>query len=526
MPRRASIRWSPPVGLSAEEEKICKRCKRVGRMYAFLRRHRHELFDEGFQAELTVMYKESPLGSPVHPPALLGLVTLLQAVEGVSDAAAVEAAVFDRRWRMVLDCAEAEGPPFSQGSLVDFRSRLLEHGLHHRLVERSVELARKTGGFGPAQLRVALDSAPLWGCGRVEDTFNLIGHALEIVVECVSVVSGLDVEQVRTQAHLELMGGSSLKAQLDIDWDDDDEQHRALQRLLTDVQRLRSWVEHQAGEWLATPPLKQALEQLERVLAQDLEPDPDRGGSRIRQGTARDRQISIGDPEMRHGRKSRSRVIQGYKRFIARELDQGLIVGVLVQPANQPEHEAAEGLHAQASAHGEVVELHVDRGFLSSTTVTAHHAEGGAVFARPWPSRNGSQHPKERFDLDLKSRTARCPAGQEVGFTGRVIRFPSRVCDACPQRADCTRAKPGRGRTVTLHPQEELLIELRASKKTSEGRKQLRQRVAVEHGLAHICNRQGPRARYLGVDKNTLDLARYAVVENLFAIDRMLREAA
>ena len=59
------------------------------------------------------------MGKPPHPPALLGLVTLLHAVEGMSDAAAVEAAVFDRRWRLVLDCAGAEAPPFSQGSWLD-----------------------------------------------------------------------------------------------------------------------------------------------------------------------------------------------------------------------------------------------------------------------------------------------------------------------------------------------------------------------------------------------------------------------
>ena len=45
-----------------------------------------------------------------------------------------------------------------------------------RLVERTVELARETQDFGHSALRVALDSAPLWGAGRVEDTFNLLGQ--------------------------------------------------------------------------------------------------------------------------------------------------------------------------------------------------------------------------------------------------------------------------------------------------------------------------------------------------------------
>jgi hypothetical protein len=44
--------------------------------------------------------------------------------------------------------------------------------------------------------------------------------------------------------------------------------------------------------------------------------------------------------------------------------------------------------------------------------------------------------------------------------------------------------------------------------------------------LAHICARQGRRARYVGIEKNIFDLCRYAVIENCFAADRMERLAA
>lgn len=52
------------------------------------------------------------------------------------------------------------------------------------LLEHTVNIAREFGGFGHTQLRIALDSAPLQGAGRVEDTFNLVGHALELLVSC------------------------------------------------------------------------------------------------------------------------------------------------------------------------------------------------------------------------------------------------------------------------------------------------------------------------------------------------------
>ena len=196
MSKHTSIIWSPPAELSALEARICKRLKRTGKLFAFLRHHRHELFDEEFQRELASMYSDRPRGTRPRPPALLAMVTLLQAYEQKSDAAAVEESVFDRRWQMVLDGLDTETPLFSQGSLVDFRRRLIEHDMDRRLVERTVELARKTGDFGHKQLRVALDSARLWGAGRVEDTFNLIGHTLELVVECAASVAGMEVAEV------------------------------------------------------------------------------------------------------------------------------------------------------------------------------------------------------------------------------------------------------------------------------------------------------------------------------------------
>src|SRR3984885_9468585 len=96
----------------------------------------------------------------------------------------------DRRWQLVLDCMNAVELPFSKGTLVGFRRRLIEKDLDRRLVERTVELAARTGGFGSRALRAALDSSPLRGAGRVEDTFNLMGHALRKALGVIAVLQG------------------------------------------------------------------------------------------------------------------------------------------------------------------------------------------------------------------------------------------------------------------------------------------------------------------------------------------------
>ena len=166
--------WRPPVELSAAEQAVVKAVRRA-RLFVFLRQHRHELFDEEFQAELAEAYADRPRGQPPVPPARLALATILQAYTGASDDEVIEAAVMDRRWQLVLDCMDAETAPFSKGTLVGFRARLIETDLDRRLVERTVALAARTGGFGSRALRAALDSSPLRGAGRVEDTINLMG---------------------------------------------------------------------------------------------------------------------------------------------------------------------------------------------------------------------------------------------------------------------------------------------------------------------------------------------------------------
>jgi transposase len=145
--------------------------------------------------------------------------------------------------------------------------------------------------------------------------------------------------------------------------------------------------------------------------------------------------------------------------------------------------------------------------------------------AKPWTPRNGNRFAKTAFSIDLDHATVRCPENRVAPIRSLVAHFAATDCDRCPSRDRCTRAAPGRGRSVSIHPDERMLLQLRTLKSSSEGRKILRQRVAIEHALAHVVRRQGPRARYIGVRKNVLDLRRVCAVENLLALDRQ-RSAA
>ncbi len=233
--------WQPPVEPSAGEQTIIKRI-RWAKLFVFLRQHRHELFDETFQEELAGLYQDSPLGQPPIAPAQLALATILQAYVGISDDEVIEATIMDRRWQLVLDCLDGTDSPFSKGTLVAFRKRLIEAQMDRRLIERTIEVAAATGAFGSRSLRAALDSSPLWGASRVEDTYNLLGHALRKALSVIARQPGRGLADVASEAGATLVSGSSLKAALDLDWDNPTERGQALSIVLGVLTAVEAWM--------------------------------------------------------------------------------------------------------------------------------------------------------------------------------------------------------------------------------------------------------------------------------------------
>jgi hypothetical protein len=531
-------RWSPPQAPTRQEQFLLKRLERNRKLFGFLRLYRHELLDDAFQAELESMYRDTGAGLEPKPPALLAMVMLLQGYTGASDADAVELSIVDLRWQMVLGCLGASEPVFSQGALFEFRQRMIRHDMDQRLLERTRELAHRTKGFDPHKLpktlRVAVDSAPLEGAGRVEDTVNLLGHAARKVVGCVSLLLGWDKERVCREAGIPLLLESSVKAALDVQWSNPAEKPRALERLVAQLDSLEAWLAGALPEEVARPPLRDTLELLRQLRAQDLEPDPKGGGkTRIRRGTATDRRISVEDPDMRHGRKTKTKRFNGYKRHIALDLDEGLILACAVLPANRPEAEAVPPLRDDLARQALTVdELYIDRGYITSVLVDEVLRRRGEVICRPWVARNRGRFTKADFTFNLRDRTVTCPAGQSEHFVpGHDVEFDRDLCASCLMRPQCTTNRTD-GRSLQIAADELLQERLRRQAATPAGRTRLRGRTPIEHRLSHVVRKQGRRARYRGQRKNLFDLRRAASVVNLERVQlrnqlvRMERKAA
>lgn len=123
-------------------------------------------------------------------------------------------------------------------------------------------------------------------------------------------------------------------------------------------------------------------------------------------------------------------------------------------------------------------------------------------------SRRGqAQFPKEEFRIDLKTMSCTCPAGQQtrkvVSISSgdrygapdtplRAFRFDAAICDACPLRSSCMRARLGKGRLVMIHPREALLQEARAFQQSEAFAPYRKLRQAAEHRLSRLMQLGAP----------------------------------
>lgn len=231
---------------------------------------------------------------------------------------------------------------------------------------------------------------------------------------------------------------------------------------------------------------------------------------------------------MRHGRKSSAKRFNGFKSHIAMDIDSNLILACAVMPANRPEEEGVPLLRDDLAIPGhDVRELFIDRGYIGSPDVRAMADAGRTVVCKPWAQPNGRFFPKSAFLINLQRRVITCPNGKQKAFElGTTVRFSASDCRRCSKRADCTGGSLAHGRYVRIAQDEPLQQKLRKEIASPAGREHLRERVVVEHRLAHLARKQGPRARYRGSRKNLFDVRRHAAVLNLETIQRVEERAA
>jgi hypothetical protein len=260
-----------------------------------------------------------------------------------------------------------------------------------------------------------------------------------------------ELADVAKEVGAEVVCGTSLKAALDRDWDQQQEKDEALTLVLQVLQTVETWLQTltDLGDGAAA---HDALSIAQQVQEQDVQVD-ERGKASLIKGVAKDRRISVEDGQMRHGRKSRSVRVDGYKRHVLHDLDTGLIRAVGVTPANVPEASVTEAISADLATQAvSLKELHIDRAYLSSHLVRERSDEL-EVYCKAWPVRVSKYFHKQAFVLDWEQQIIRCPAGQQMSFVpAGTVHFPKEACEQCPLKAQCTTSS--KGRSVSIHPDE------------------------------------------------------------------------
>jgi transposase len=520
--------------------------------------------------DYTPLYKDSPKGRPSIPPSMVVLAMLLEYHDDCSDAEAEARMRFDLRWKHALGMGlEDEG--FDSTVLCRFRRKLLECGLERALFERLVNAAREAGLITKDATQL-IDSSHILGAAGARDTYALIRGGIR------KLLGALGYAPTRRRAELSDRLGWYLEPQApkkpqSIDWSDPEARADHLKEIVEDARAALSLAECASS---ATPAANEAAALLSKIVSDDVEEgpppapkrkgrppkkkekEPDRSapqeeqdssspedpGPRLRQGVARDRILSVVDPQMRVGHKSKRQSWAGYKIHVAEEPESELITSVEVRPANEYDADAALGLiERQQESVGLLPKELLCDGAYGSADVRADLGKLGVkVVAKLRPLTDPKHFRKDEFEIDLLANDGKgsvtCPAGVtttdfRMARDGwyrpvKLFRFPREVCERCELRKRCLGGPNGRvkrpvrqppGRQVQLHYHEEVLQQARAEQRTTEQKKALRERLRprakVERKISEVLRLHGLRqGRYFGLQKTDLQAAMTASMVN------------
>jgi hypothetical protein len=498
----------------------------AGSVFAFLAQHRRELFPDSFTADLF----PSRTGRPSLPADLVGSVLVLKELHDLSDAQTAEALAFDIRWKVA--CGRSlDQVGFDPSTLVYWRRRIAASDRPDRVFDAVAEVIAQTGILRGRRKR-CVDSTVFDDAVATQDTVTQLMAAMRKVARVVP-GAGAVISRVCTLDY-------SAPGKPAIDWDDPAAKDALVSGLVNDALAVLAE--------LAGPGAPQrddaaagALGLLALVAGQDVEPAEDSDGTdgrwRIARKVAPDRVISTVDRQARHTRKSRSKRRDGFRGHVAAEPETELITecemtmaagpgstdaengvamaardrfggtaadGAEPGPGPQPQAATPPGAGPADPPQAAGLEVYGDSSYGSGEARAAYRDAGHDTVIKPGPLRPAvpGGFTIDDFAVDEQAGTVTCPAGLTRPMSKtRTVTFGA-ACASCPLRPRCTTAKDGR--SMTIHPHEDLLRAARAQARTPEFKRAYPTRSAIERIIAWTatCHGHRIRLRYLGTEKN------------------------
>lgn len=438
-------------------------------------------------------------GRPSIPVDIVASVLVLQALHGVSDREAVAALRTDLRWKVATGLPIGHAG-FDASTLTYWRRRLAGSDSPHRIADAVLAVVVETGVV-KGKHRRALDSTILDDAVATQDTVTQLIAIIRKVRR--EIPGAAAVVADRCNAHDYDDPGKP-----QIAWDDGEARAVLVDALVRDALGLLDGVR----DFELTAQQNEALALLALIAGQDVEPAQGSNGTdgrwQIARKVAKDRVISVVDPDARHAHKTVHRRQDGFKAHLAVEPETGIITASELTKASGAD--AADGatgirlLDADPTLSADdPVQVLGDSAYGTGDVLKKIADAKHTALVKPWPTQPTvpGGFDVDDFTVDEAAGTATCPNGVTRTITKtRNVVFGA-ACRDCPLRARCTSSKTGR--TVRLHEHDGLQRAHRQRAKDPAWQVDYRRhRPMVERSIAWLVAGGNRKVRYRGVTKN------------------------
>lgn len=452
-----------------------------------------------FPAEMFEDLFPSGKGRPSIPADIVASVLVLQPLHGLSDREAVASLRTDLRWKVATGLPIGHAG-FDPSTLTYWRKRLAASDSPHRIADAVLKVVAETGVL-KGKNRRALDSTILDDAVATQDTVTQLIAIIRKVRR--EIPGAAAIVAAKCGAHDYDDPGKP-----QIAWDDSQARAVLVDGLVRDALALLAEV----TTFELTAEQTETVALLALIAGQDVEPadgsDGTDGRWQIARKVAKDRVISIVDPDARHAHKTVHRRQDGFKAHLAVEPETGIITaGELTKASGTDAADGATGIRllaADPTLTGEQpVDVLGDSAYGTGDALKAITDANHTPLVKPWPTKPTvpGGFDIDDFTVDETAGTATCPNGviRKITKTRNVV-FGT-ACRDCPLRTQCTTAK--HGRTLKLHEHDGLQREHRQRAKDPAWQADYRQhRPMVERSIAWLVAGRNRKVRYRGITKN------------------------
>jgi transposase len=480
-------------------------------------------------------------GRPAEAPWRLTLVTVLQAMEGLSDRQAAQAVLTRLDWRYALSLP-LEEVTFDYSILSDFRQRLIETGAVELILEPILQLARERGWL-KAQGKQRTDATAVLARVRALSSLESVGESMRAALNA---LAEQDPDWLSAHVQPEWFERYVHRFELTRFPKAETQRQRLREHVGQDVQHLLVCLDE-----AQTPVSLSALPEvglLRQVFAQHYCQQD--GQVRWRDGPAVSNEQRIVSPYDAQARSSRKRETTwlGYKVHLTETCDQDpnrphLIIHVQTTSATLQDSEVLAPIQQDLRDNDlSPAEHYVDQAYPSGAELV-RQAELGTQIIGPvgqdtsWQEREGSGYALGDFELDWQQQQARCPQGQHsVSWSPRqaagtqpsiLVRFAAASCRQCEVREQCTHGQAAR--TLTLRPEavHGAIQQRRAEQRRPGFVKQYALRAGVEGTISQaVRTTHLRRSPYDGLARTHLHHLAIAAALNLKRIEAHLQAQA